>query len=1299
MVSGTSATESTLPDQGDRGGLLSRSFLGLLVTQFLVALNDNMFRWLVVPIGKDLVGQDLALSLGGACFLLPFVLLAAPAGYLADRFSKRRVMIGCKVAEIVIMTLGILVILSGNIYLMLIVLFLMGAQSAVFSPSKYGSIPEIVRPDRISAANGLIGMTTMFAVILGTVAGGTLYDATTLSKHVLVFEADVSRSGLIADQVRLLGYRAQKADSVERAMELAAGGKTRMVLAGPTAPGGDAVVRIAEAAGGVPVARAPEGPEIGSRRYGKLLGELVQQQIGAPHESVFGERVLPGQHRWWISAFALIGVAVLGWGASLLIGRLPPANRERRFPRNPAAQTVRDLTHLVAHRPLFLAALGSAYFWSMGVLAQLNIDKLARPELVTEQRYVSYLLAVLMLGIGVGSFLAGKWSGGRVEVGIVPFGAAGISLATMLLWTVPAGTGEPFSAPYWWVCFWLVGLGVAAGLYDIPLLAFLQEKSPDRSRGRLLAASNFLSFCGMFLTSGIFWLLAARPSPLEVPRDASSWKAALVGVANWFLSLPLGLSARQIFLVAGLATLVVLMVIVWLIPVPTLRVLFGLLVRLVYRVRVHGLENVPRQGGALLVPNHLSWVDGLLVMYFSPRKVRMFADRRHFDVPLLRRLSRQTGVIPVDPGRRSVIRAVREARESLVRGELVCVFPEGCLSRTGQLQGFNPGFLTIVKGTGAPVIPVYLHGLWGSIFTFERGKYFWKWPRQWFRRVSIHFGRPFSAADVHQVRSAVEQLGEKAMEETVQTTRPLGRRLVRMCRRNMFRVKVADSTGAALTGAGLLSRALVLRRLLRRGVLGADEQAVGILLPPSVAAVVTNAALTLDRRVSVNLNYTASDEVMNLCIQQAKIRHVITSRRVIEKFDYHIDAELVHLEDFKPQVTWLDKLSAALGTWLVPAAILERRLRLTRVATGDVLAIIFTSGSTGRPKGVMLTHGNVGSNVDGFQQVLQLSRRDVLLGILPFFHSFGFTVTLWAALVLDPKVVYHFSPLEPRPIGKLCREQGATILLATPTFLRTYVRRCERDDFASLEVVITGAEKLPPDVADAFEKKFGVRPLEGYGTTELSPVASVNVPPDRVPSPYQVCHKEGTVGRPLPGVAAKVVDLETGQDLGPGQAGMLLIRGPNVMKGYLNHPELTAEVIRDGWYVTGDVAEIDRDGFIRITGRESRFSKIGGEMVAHLRVEEALGQLLPTEDDAVHFVVTGVEDPRKGERLVVLHTGFPKPPERICRELVELGLPGLWIPSPDSFAQVDEIPLLGSGKLDLRRIRQLAEEVFGTRNP
>ena len=336
----------------------------------------------------------------------------------------------------------------------------------------------------------------------------------------------------------------------------------------------------------------------------------------------------------------------------------------------------------------------------------------------------------------------------------------------------------------------------------------------------------------------------------------------------------------------------------------------------------------------------------------------------------------------------------------------------------------------------------------------------------------------------------------------------------------------------------------------------------------------------------------------------------------------------------------------------------------------------------------MLSHHNIRSNLDGMSQVFTVTRQDRILGILPFFHSFGFTGTLWLPLVTGMGAVYHPNPLDSRVIGGLAAKFRATILLATPTFLQGYVRRCNPEDFGSLRYVMVGAEKLSDRLSAAFEDRFGIRPMEGYGCTECSPIVTVNVRDFRAPGFYQVGQKRGRIGHPLPGISVRIVDPDTEAPLLVGTAGLLLIKGPNIMQGYLNRPEKTAEVLKDGWYTTGDLASLDSDGFLTITDRLSRFSKIGGEMVPHVKVEEALQSLLGSPE--TQFAVTGVPDERKGERLVVLHTLPEEKLKEVQTGLAGSGLPNLWVPRPNAFFKVEKIPVLGTGKLDLRAIREQA---------
>ncbi|HMC09773.1 MAG TPA: AMP-binding protein, partial [Pirellulaceae bacterium] len=894
--------------------------------------------------------------------------------------------------------------------------------------------------------------------------------------------------------------------------------------------------------------------------------------------------------------------------------RLSPGNPSRHFPWNALQQSWRDLKLLASNLPLFRVALGIAFFYAVGALAQINIDSLADEGGGVNASAKSPLLLALIAGVCTGSVLAGIWSRDHVELGILPLGAFGVALNSLLLFTVPqqlfqANAGV--TGGFVWASVLLFLLGVSAGLFNVPLEAYLQDRSPRESRGRILAASNFLTFSGVCLASFLF---AAVRTPV----------AAATGE-----DMRPFLSPQQIFLIAGLFTIPVFFYIVLLIPQASIRFVVWLMSLTLYRVRVFGRANLPREGGALLVSNHITWIDGILLMLTSSRPIRMIAWAPNLESrKWLKRLSELFGAIPIDPLKpKKIVAALRSAREAIEKGDLVCIFPEGGLSRTGQVQTFKPGLMRILEGTDAPVVPVYLEGLWGSIFSFKGEKFFWKWPERLPYPMSIHFGQPIrDVDDVFAIRQAVLELGSEATEQSMQSTMLVTQSFIRQCKLRKRKPKIADSTGTELTGGDTLLRALVLRRLLRR-VLSPDEQYVGLLLPPTVPGFLANMALALDRRISANLNYTVSSNVMNACIEQAGIKHVITSRKFMDKMNFTLNAEIVYLEDLKDKPTAADKAISYFQSHFVPAGVLERRLGLHHVKSDDLLTVIFTSGSTGAPKGVMLTYANVGSNVAAIDQVVHLRDTDVLIGILPFFHSLGYTVTVWGVASLNIQGAYHYSPLAARQIGKLTAKYKGTLLLCTPTFLRMYLRGCEPEDFKTLEVVVCGAEKLPKDLADEFEKKFGVRPIEGYGTTELSPLASVNIPPSRSVDNFQADRKEGSVGRPVPGVTAKVTDLDTGKELSAGQPGMLWIAGPNVMKGYLNQPEKTAEVIDNGWYKTGDVAFIDEEGFIHITGRESRFSKIGGEMVPHIRIEEELERLAGhAADGKPQIAVTAVPD-------------------------------------------------------------------------
>jgi acyl-[acyl-carrier-protein]-phospholipid O-acyltransferase/long-chain-fatty-acid--[acyl-carrier-protein] ligase len=506
---------------------------------------------------------------------------------------------------------------------------------------------------------------------------------------------------------------------------------------------------------------------------------------------------------------------------------------------------------------------------------------------------------------------------------------------------------------------------------------------------------------------------------------------------------------------------------------------------------------------------------------------------------------------------------------------------------------------------------------------------------------------------------------------------------------------MADSTGAKLTYADTLLRALALGRVLAREL--GTSRYVGLLIPPTVPSAVANLAVSLWGKIPVNLNYTASEETINSAIDQCGISQVVTSRKALDKFKLVPKGALVYLEDLPKKVTSRDKAWAFAVAKLVPIALLGLFVPGLR---GDCLdqtaTVIFTSGSTGEPKGVVLSHRNILSNAFAVDRHLDLLPNETLICVLPFFHSMGYTVTLWMILCLGKTAIYHFNPHDARIVGNLCQEHSATLVIATPTFMRAYLHRCDRDQFATVKRVVLGAEKLKPELARDIRGTLGIEPLEGYGCTETSPVVAVNVDHDKQTRDGHTVpgNRPGTVGMPLPGTAIKTVDPETGSDLPNGSDGLIHVKGPQVMVGYLNKPEATAKVLKAGWYNTGDLGLVDSDGFLKITDRLSRFSKIGGEMIPHLGVESAIVEATGVSETAL--AVTSLPDLKRGERLVVVYTDLGAPPGEVVRRLAAASVPRLWLPDAENFVQVESLPLLGSGKVDLRRLRQTAQERIGT---
>jgi acyl-[acyl-carrier-protein]-phospholipid O-acyltransferase / long-chain-fatty-acid--[acyl-carrier-protein] ligase len=952
--------------------------------------------------------------------------------------------------------------------------------------------------------------------------------------------------------------------------------------------------------------------------------------------------------RLWIIGLVVVGVAVLGTALSTRIPAVAAASPGTAIAWNPWREIGLGVRRLRRDRVLWLTVAGISYFWFLGALLQLLMILFGTEVMGLTDRWTGILTTFAAIGIAIGSLAAGRLSGDKVELGLAPIGSIGMGLFAVLL----SQSAHSFAL----AAASLTMVGFFGGLFAVPLNALLQQKSGDEEKGRLMATNNFLNMLAIMVASAALWLC----------RDI------------------LGLTADWIILVFGVFTLLASVYVLSVVPEFLVRFCLWLLTHTIYRIRIEGQQHVPSRGPALLVCNHLSHVDGALVGACIQRFVRFLVYKPYYEHWAVNPLLKMLRAIPVGAGREAV-GAIKAARRELEAGHVVCIFAEGAISRTGNLLPFKRGLEKIVGGLDVPIVPVYLDRIWGSVFSFKGGRFLWKWPSRFPYPVTVTFGAPLPAATpAAEVRIALMAVGAQAAAMRRGRREVLGRQFIESAKRHWGSFCIADSGTAPLTYGRALTGALLLSRWIRRHA--ADQARIGILLPASVGGALANVATALAGRTAVNLNFTAGRESMAGAIERCGLTTILTSRKFVARAEIAPIDGMVFLEDVMAGFTPAAKAAMFAVAFVLPSWALSR-LYAGEGETESLATVVFSSGSTGVPKGVMLTHRNILANVDAIAQVFQLTPDDVMVGVLPFFHSFGFSITLWLPLITGFGAVFHPNPMDGKTIGEISERYHGTILVSTPTFYAGYIRKCRPEQFARVRYALVGAEKLREPIATAFREKFGITLLEGYGCTEMSPVVAVNAPDVEDHGEHQRGSLPGTVGHPLPGVVAKVVDPETGEGPLVGQDGLLLVNGPNRMQGYLGDPERTADVLRDGWYVTGDIACIDEAGFIRITDRLSRFSKIAGEMVPHMKVEEEIQALI----DAQHTcVVTSVPDDTRGERLVAFYTDPSFEPHALWERLCLTPMPRLWLPKRDDLRFLAAIPSLGTGKVDLRAVRQLA---------
>jgi acyl-[acyl-carrier-protein]-phospholipid O-acyltransferase/long-chain-fatty-acid--[acyl-carrier-protein] ligase len=914
------------------------------------------------------------------------------------------------------------------------------------------------------------------------------------------------------------------------------------------------------------------------------------------------------------------------------------------------------------NKVIWLSIIGLGVFWGISQVLLAAFPAFVEDNLgETNTVVIQGVMAFSGIGIILGAAAAGRISRDHVETGLIPLGAVGIAVVLFLL----PGIGN-----VWLHGLNFLALGFLAGIFIVPLNALIQFNAGERELGRVLAAKNFV----------LNWIMLAALIVTVASALADSGSRAIMVALGIFA---LG---GAIYTVAQL-------------PQSLVRFVIARLIATRYRLQVIGLDNMPAQGGVLMLGNHISWIDWAMVQMASPRPVRFVMERVIYERWYLRRFLRFFGVVPIS--RASSKHALEAVTRLLNEGQVVCIFPEGTLSKNAQLSEFKKGYELAAKDADGVILPFYLRGLWGSRFSHASEKLKQSRRAGRARDVIVAFGRTLPMeTKAERVKQAVFELSVSSWEQHVERLPTIPAAWLATAKRRLGTPMVFDTAGTALTNRRLIAAVLLFAAEIRKRV---PEQNVGILLPASSAGVIANLAAWLAGKTVVNLNYTSSTEAVQAAIESAGIRNILTAERFTKRLSARGidveglfgDAALHPMEEIRARIGRARGLLALVDAMLLPAWLLLL-LHGRRRHPEDTAAILFSSGSEGRPKGVELTHRNILANVRQIADVLNTECDDLMLSNLPLFHAFGLTATTALPLLEGIPMVCHPDPTDALGNAKAIARYRATVLCSTSTFLRLYARNRKVHPLMleSLRLVVAGAERLSPDVRESFALKFGKRIYEGYGATETTPVASVNVPDALEPATWkiQTGSKPGTVGMPLPGTSFRIVDPVTLAPLPTGENGLILIGGVQVMKGYLNDPERTAEAVvqLDGrrWYKTGDKGRIDEDGFLTIVDRYSRFAKLGGEMIGLGSVEQQVRDLLQAPD--LDLCAVNLPDPKKGERIVLLMEPGPDPDD-IRAKMLSAGLNPLMIPA--EIRTVDALPKLGSGKADFAAAKRLAAEV------
>lgn len=950
----------------------------------------------------------------------------------------------------------------------------------------------------------------------------------------------------------------------------------------------------------------------------------------------------------------LITFAFIGYLAAQQIPSAPAPQPQAEISRN-IFKALKSVLSLIHKNPVvFTSILGTTWFWTIGALVAVQIYPLSSKILNVSEGAITFFLIIFSIGVASGAICCGKLLKGIIHATYVPISVLGMGVGLYLLYFLTKDYAAPKETATflefmgrksaWGISISLYILAFFGGTYIVPLNALMQTHAPKSHMASVIAGNNIMNAFGM-----------------------------VVAATSAVILFAMGYDVSDLFFFASIANLVAFFYTSLLLPDALLRSILQAILSVLFRVDITGLENFKKAGRrCLLIANHTSLLDGILIAAFMPEKVMFALNTEWYKKWYIKIFGLLVKFYPIDPS--SPI-SLRQMIEQMKKNHKVMIFPEGRITTTGGLMKVYEGAGVIAEKADALIVPIRINGAQYSKFSYLNKTL----KTRFFPKITMHVLPPCKVYDEdtkgrehrHAISMQLYDIMADMMYKTSDLNENIFISLIKAAEEHGWEHKIAeDISRKALSYNALVKKSYVLGAAYEKTFI--EEKYVGLLLPNALVDVVSFWALISVDKVPVMINYSLGLQQLLSSVKTIELKSVVTAHKFIEQGHLeHIEValekagiRLIYLEDFAQKISLKTKLQGFC-----------RHLanRVPSHSADDTAVVLFTSGSEGFPKAVLLSHKNLQANRYQIGSILAFNRSDIFFNALPMFHSFGLSVGVILTMLSGIKTFFYPSPLHYRIVPELVYDTNATIICGTDTFFYGYGRMGNPYDFFNLKYAVVGGEKLKATTASLWMEKFGVRIMEGYGATETSPVLCLNTP---------MYIRKGTVGRFLPGINYKLEDVP-----GVTEGGRLYVQGENIMQGYIKADAPgVLQPPHEKWYDTGDIVKVDDEGFVTILGRAKRFAKIAGEMVSLTAVETVLEQLYP---GALQGIVTK-PDEMKGEQLVLITDKEDAKMPEIRSYFKEKGLSELWVPK--QIIYMPNPPVMGTGKFDYMSAEKIVRE-------